>query len=130
MSDRHTHKPHGSFASQPDKGAYILREPRGLPDIILFAEPLSRNTIFAASDILSVQGITARIILVEDAKLFTLQPAEYRNSIFSPYPNVCLGILDSESAAYMTDRSIICCAADITAAKLAMTAVQMLRENN
>ena len=62
-------------------GAYILREPKGTPDVILIASGSEVEILFAAADILSVQGYTARIVSMPCWELFEQQSEEYRQSI-------------------------------------------------
>ena len=64
------------------RGAYILREPKGTPDVILMASGSEVEVLFAAADILSVQGYTARIVSVPCMELFNKQDAAYRESVF------------------------------------------------
>ena len=76
-------KPHGVFEAKPEFGAYIYREPKGDPDVLLFSGPDGFRTVMDTADILSVQGYTARIVIVNDSSVFTAQSQEYRDSIFS-----------------------------------------------
>ena len=32
-------KPHGSYEPKPERGAYLRREPKGDPDVLLFSFP-------------------------------------------------------------------------------------------
>lgn len=63
------------------KGAYILREPKGKPDVILMASGSEVDILFKAADILSVQGYTARIVSFPSFELFEQQSDEYKQSI-------------------------------------------------
>ena len=64
------------------KGAYILREPKGMPDVILMASGSEVECLFKAADILSVQGYTARIISVPSFELFEMQSDEYKEKLW------------------------------------------------
>ncbi|MDO4543316.1 MAG: transketolase [Clostridia bacterium] len=64
------------------KGAYILREPKGTPDVILMASGSEVECLFKAADVLSVQGFTARIVSVPSFELFEEQSEEYKKSVF------------------------------------------------
>lgn len=66
------------------KGAYILREPKGTPDVILMASGSEVEVLFQAADILSVQGYTARIVSVPSFELFERQDKAYRDSVLTP----------------------------------------------
>ena len=66
------------------KGAYILREPKGTPDVILMASGSEVEVLFQAADILSVQGYIARIVSVPSFELFERQDKAYRDSVLTP----------------------------------------------
>ena len=68
-------------APQEDRGAQILREPKGRPDLILVARGKSGETLFKAAAILGVQGYTARLVALFDEALFMRQPLDFRESI-------------------------------------------------
>lgn len=63
------------------RGAYILRDPKGEPDVILMASGSEVSLIFQAADILAVQGYTARVVSVPCMELFETQTEEYRNQV-------------------------------------------------
>lgn len=62
-------------------GGYILREPKGTPDVILIASGSEVELMYKAADILSVQGHTARLVSMPCMELFREQSAEYRQSV-------------------------------------------------
>lgn len=64
------------------RGAYILREPKGEPDVILMASGSEVALLYQAADILSVQGYTARIVSMPCWELFEAQDIAYRESVF------------------------------------------------
>ncbi len=57
-------------AEAVERGGCILREPKGVPDVILIGTTQEAARLFAAADILAVQGITARLVAVSDAARF------------------------------------------------------------
>lgn len=63
------------------KGAYILREPKGEPDVILMASGSEVSLLFRAADLLAVRGYTARIVSVPCMELFDRQPQAYRDTV-------------------------------------------------
>ncbi len=67
--------------SEALKGGYILREPKGTPDVILLGSGSEVNVLFGAADILSVQGYTARIVSMPSMELFNAQSDAYRESV-------------------------------------------------
>lgn len=62
-------------------GGYILRDPKGTPDVILIASGSEVELMYKAADILSVQGYTARLVSMPCMELFREQSAEYRQSV-------------------------------------------------
>ena len=62
-------------------GGYILREPKGTPDVILMASGSEVESMYKAADILSVQGYTARLVSMPCMELFREQSEEYRQSV-------------------------------------------------
>lgn len=63
------------------RGGYILREPKGGPDVILIASGSEVELAFKAADLLSVQGFTARIVSMPSMELFDAQDEAYRESV-------------------------------------------------
>ena len=63
------------------KGAYILRDPKDEPDVILMASGSEVELIMKAADILAVQGYTARLVSMPCVDLFEEQSAEYKESV-------------------------------------------------
>jgi len=63
------------------KGAYVLRDPKGEPDVILMASGSEVELIMKAADILAVQGYTARLVSMPCVDLFEEQSAEYKESV-------------------------------------------------
>lgn len=62
-------------------GGYILRDPKGTPDVILIASGSEVELMYKAADILSVQGYTARLVSMPCMELFSEQSAEYQQSV-------------------------------------------------
>ena len=75
-------KPHGVMEPKPEKGGYVLREPKGDPDMLFFSDPDGLEQIMKAAALLSVQGYTARIVVLNDADLFDRQPEAYKKEVF------------------------------------------------
>lgn len=70
-----------STVSPEERGAYILREPKGRPDIMLICETEDNSGIYKAADILAVQGYTARLVCLCDISVFQAQDEAYRQSV-------------------------------------------------
>lgn len=62
-------------------GGYILREPKGTPDVILMASGSEVELMYKAADILSVQGYTARLVSMPCMELFREQSEGYQQSV-------------------------------------------------
>lgn len=62
-------------------GGYILRDPKGTPDVILIASGSEVELMYKAADILSVQGHTARLVSMPCMELFREQSEEYQQSV-------------------------------------------------
>ena len=50
--------------------AEILREPKNGPDVVLIAKREQSDALVKAGDMLSVQGTTARLVIIDDASAF------------------------------------------------------------
>lgn len=66
------------------KGAYIVRDCKGKPDVILIASGSEVATLFEGAALLEADGIKIRIVSVPSEGLFRNQPQEYRNSVIIP----------------------------------------------
>ncbi len=63
------------------KGAYILRDCEGAPDILLMASGSETELIYKAYDVLVEKGIKARVISMPCWELFEEQDAAYKESV-------------------------------------------------
>lgn len=63
------------------KGAYILRDCEGAPDILLMASGSETELIYKAYDVLVEKGIKARVISMPCWELFDEQDAAYKESV-------------------------------------------------
>ncbi len=63
------------------KGAYVLRDCEGTPDILLMASGSEVELIVKAYDALQQKGIKARVISMPSWELFAEQSAEYKESV-------------------------------------------------
>ncbi|NLU39377.1 MAG: transketolase [Bacteroidales bacterium] len=63
------------------KGAYILKDSEGTPDIILLASGSEVSTLVDGAELLEKEGIKCRIVSVPSEGLFRSQPKEYQNSV-------------------------------------------------
>lgn len=63
------------------KGAYVLRDCEGTPDILLMASGSEVELIYKAYDVLAEKGIKARVISMPSFELFEKQSQEYKESV-------------------------------------------------
>ncbi|NLK37701.1 MAG: transketolase, partial [Epulopiscium sp.] len=63
------------------KGAYILRDCEGTPDVLLMASGSEVELIYKAYDVLAEKGIKARVISMPCWELFEEQSPEYKESV-------------------------------------------------
>lgn len=63
------------------KGAYILRDCEGTPDILLMASGSETELIYKAYDVLAEKGVKARVISMPCWELFEEQDAAYKESV-------------------------------------------------
>jgi transketolase len=63
------------------KGAYVLSDPEGPPEIILIASGSEVHLILAASQHLAEKGIRARVVSMPSWELFEAMPETYREAV-------------------------------------------------
>jgi transketolase len=67
------------------KGAYILsRERKDKPDIVLIATGSEVHLVLQAQQVLTADGIDARVVSMPSWELFREQPIGYRNEVIPP----------------------------------------------
>ncbi|HCT65710.1 MAG TPA: transketolase [Lachnospiraceae bacterium] len=63
------------------KGAYILKDSQGTPDVILMASGSEVELIYKAYDVLAEKGIKARVVSMPSWEVFEEQTDEYKESV-------------------------------------------------
>ena len=66
------------------KGAYVLSDSEGTPDIILMASGSEVNVIVGAAEKLREEGHAVRVVSAPCLDLFDEQPQEYKDSVLPP----------------------------------------------
>lgn len=66
------------------KGAYVLSDSEGTPDIILIATGSELQHIVAAGETLAEEGVKVRLVSMPSWELFEAQPESYRQEVFPP----------------------------------------------
>jgi len=69
-------------ALQIEKGAYIVKDSKDTPDIVLLASGSEVSTLMEASEIVENKGINVRIVSVPSEGLFRNQSKEYQQEVF------------------------------------------------
>ena len=63
------------------KGAYVLRDCEGTPDVLLMASGSEVELVYKAFDELAAKGVKARVISMPCWEVFEAQDAEYKESV-------------------------------------------------
>ncbi|WP_346861346.1 transketolase [uncultured Draconibacterium sp.] len=63
------------------KGAYVLQDSEGTPDIILLASGSEVSTLVAGAELLAKDGVKCRIVSVPSEGLFRAQSADYQKEV-------------------------------------------------
>jgi len=72
-------------AKNVEKGAYILKDSDGTPDIILIASGSEVGLVLEAQELLTKEGAKVRVVSMPSWDLFDYQDQEYRDSILPPH---------------------------------------------
>lgn len=78
--------PAGTNYAEAARGAYIVSDSEGTPDVILVASGSEVSTLVAGAELLHKDGIKTRIVSVPSEGLFRSQSKEYQESIIPPEP--------------------------------------------
>ncbi len=71
-------------ALNTNKGAYVVKNCEGNPDVILIASGSEVATLVEGCGLLEGDGLKVRIVSVPSEGLFRNQPKEYRDSVLTP----------------------------------------------
>jgi transketolase len=66
------------------RGAYVLADTDGMPDVVLIATGSEVSLALQARDELAADGIGARVVSMPCSELFDRQPQEYRDEVLPP----------------------------------------------
>jgi transketolase len=78
------------------KGAYILADCSGAPDLLLLATGSEVHLALAAQPLLAGHGVKTRVVAMPSWELFRLQPQAYRNHVL---PSAVTARLSIEAGA-------------------------------
>jgi transketolase len=74
------------------RGAYVLADAPGTPDVLLIATGSEVHLALEARELLAEQGVAARVVSMPSWELFNAQPASYREAVLSPQVTARLAI--------------------------------------
>jgi transketolase len=105
----------GARSAPVEKGAYVIADANGLPDLVLIATGSEVSLALEAKKLLDAQGIDARVVSMPCWTLFAKQPASYRDEVLPPEVNCAhvhrsrrnlrLVSLGRRQGRYLRDRS-------------------------
>ncbi len=105
--------PRAEEAKQSDKGAYIVEDCEGTPDIVLLASGSEVSTLTAGAVLLRAEGVKVRVISVPSEGLFRDQTAAYQQKVLpdgvkrfgltSGLPVTLAGLVGPDGAVYGLD---------------------------
>lgn len=79
-------------ASGVAKGAYVVSDVEGTPDVILLGSGSEVSLCLNAQEQLALQGVKARVVSVPCFELFEMQSKEYRDSVLPPTVRARVGV--------------------------------------
>ncbi|HEX8699684.1 MAG TPA: transketolase C-terminal domain-containing protein, partial [Myxococcaceae bacterium] len=89
-------------ASGLAKGAYVLADSEGTPDVVLIGTGSEVSLCLAASEQLKGQGVKARVVSMPSWELFEQQDEAYKDSVLPP--NVHARVAVEQAAAFGWER--------------------------
>jgi transketolase len=94
------------------KGAYVLADCDGTPDIILIGTGSEVQFCVGAYEKLKTEGVKARVISMPSTELFERQPKEYRDQVLPPAVRKRLAVEAGSSLGWRSyvglDGAVIC----------------------
>jgi transketolase len=89
------------------RGAYVLREAQGDPQVVIVGTGAEVHTALEGADLLAADGIAARVVSMPSWELFAAQDDEYRDSVLPPtVPSVSVEAGVSMGWERWVDRSV------------------------
>jgi transketolase len=74
----------GARRAPVDKGAYVIADVAGTPDVILIATGSEVSLAISAKTLLDAQGVATRVVSLPCWTLFEAQPQSYRDEVLPP----------------------------------------------
>ena len=85
-------RPAGATAAELKRGAYVLADAKGTPDVILLASGSEVEIAVEARNRLAQQGVQARVVSMPSWELFEKQPPAYQDQVLPPEVNARVAI--------------------------------------
>jgi transketolase len=85
-------RPAGATAAELKRGAYVLADAKGTPDVILLASGSEVEIAVEARSRLAQQGVQARVVSMPSWELFEKQPPAYQDQVLPPEVNARVAI--------------------------------------
>jgi transketolase len=75
-----------------ERGAYVVRDPKGAPEAIVLATGSEVHLALAAALVLADEGHRIRVVSLPSLERFAAQPAKYRDAVLPPKVRVRLAV--------------------------------------
>ncbi len=133
--------------AEASRGGYVLRRPKGEPDVLLIASGSEVQLIYKAADILAVQGYTAQLVSMPCMELFEEQDEAYKESVlpkhiakrvaceaaatfgWERYTGIGGKVIGIDRFGTSAPADKVFAEYDITAEHIARAALELIREN-
>jgi len=83
---------HRDPAETVARGAYVLVDSSGIPDVLLIASGSEVHLALEARDLLAQDGVAVRVVSIPSWELFDAQPASYQETVLPPQVSARLAI--------------------------------------
>ncbi|HEY5340150.1 MAG TPA: transketolase [Candidatus Aquilonibacter sp.] len=88
----------GDRDARVDRGAYVIADPVGRPDLVMIATGSEVSLAIETKKLLDTKGVHARVVSMPSWELFAAQPQSYRDEVLPPNVRARMSI---EAAATM-----------------------------
>lgn len=85
-----------------ERGAYVLQDPDGLPDVLLIATGSEVHLALEAAALLEAESVRARVVSMPSWELFERQDAVYRDSVLPPSVTARVSVEAASSFGWRT----------------------------
>ena len=85
-------RPAGATAAELKRGAYVLADAKGTPDVILLASGSEVEIAVEARNRLAQQGVQARVVCMPSWELVEKQPPAYQDQVLPPEVNARVAV--------------------------------------